>query len=194
MTRLVRLAEELQTLLDARSWRNCLIGGLAVQRWGEPRLTKDVDLTVLTGFGGEEPVVELLLSRFAARRADAREFALRNRVVLIESADGIGMDVALGGLPFEERMMARASPFAFLPDCRLRTCAAEDLLVLKAFADRGRDWLDVETVLIRQGSRLDWELVMAELEPLSALKDAPDIPARLRRLREQVASQDGSEK
>ena len=190
MTRLIRLAAELQALLDAAAWKNCLIGGMVLQRWGEPRLTKDVDVTVLTGFGGEEKVVDLLLARFAGRRPDTREFALHNRVLLIQSADGIGMDVALGALPFEEHVMERASVFDFLPDCRLRTCSAEDLIVMKAFASRERDWLDVETVLIRQGERLDWKQIMTELKPLSELKDAPEIPGRLEKLRQKVASQD----
>ena len=190
MTRLIRLAAELQALLNAAAWKNCLIGGLVLQRWGEPRLTKDVDVTVLTGFGGEEKVVDLLLARFAGRRPDTREFALHNRVLLIQSTDGIGMDVALGALPFEEHVMERASIFDFLPDCRLRTCSAEDLIVMKAFASRERDWLDVETVLIRQGERLDWKQIMTELKPLSELKDAPEIPGRLEKLRQKVASQD----
>ena len=190
MTRLIRLAAELQALLNAAAWKNCLIGGLVLQRWGEPRLTKDVDVTVLTGFGGEEKVVDLLLARFAGRRPDTREFALHNRVLLIQSTDGIGMDVALGALPFEEHVMERASDFDFLSDCRLRTCSAEDLIVMKAFASRERDWLDVETVLIRQGERLNWKQIMTELKPLSELKDAPEIPGRLEKLRQKVASQD----
>ena len=189
MTRLVRLAAELQAMLDAKSWKNCLIGGLVLQRWGEPRLTKDVDMTVLTGFGGEAVVVDLLLAKFAGRRADAREFALHNRVLLIQSADGVGMDVALGALPFEGRAMERASEFDFLPDCRLRTCSAEDLIVMKTFANRERDWLDVETVLIRQGERLNWKQIMAELKPLSELKESPDIPDRLEQLRQKVTGQ-----
>jgi len=190
MTRLVKLAAELQQFLDSKSWKNCLIGGLVLQRWGEPRLTKDVDMTVLTGFGGEEQVVDLLLGRYAGRRSDVREFALQNRVVLIQSTDGIGMDVALGALPFEERVMQRSNDFDFLPDCRLRTCSADDFVVMKAFASRERDWLDVETVLIRQGDRLNWKQIMAELKPLSELKDSPDIPVRLEKLRQKVASQD----
>lgn len=190
MTRLVMLARELQAVLDGKSWKNCLIGALVLQRWGEPRLTKDVDLTVLTGFGGEAATVDLLLARFAGRRPDTREFALMNRVLLIQSADGIGMDVALGALPFEERVMERASDFDFTPECRLRTCSAEDLIVMKSFANRERDWLDVESVLIRQEPRLDWKQIMAELRPLSELKESPDIPERLERLRRKVAEQD----
>jgi hypothetical protein len=32
----------------------------------------------------------------------------------------------------------------------LHTCSAEDLIVLRAFADRSKDWVDIEGVIIRQ--------------------------------------------
>jgi hypothetical protein len=190
MTRLVLLAAELQSFLDANGWQNCLIGALVLQRWGEPRLTKDIDMTVLTGFGREELLVDLLLGRYGGRRPDARDFALQYRVLLVQSANGIGMDVALGGLPFEERAMRRASDFEFTPGCRLRTCSAEDLIVMKTFANRDRDWLDVESVLVRQAGHLNWEQIMDELSPLCELKESPDIPTRLEKLRRKVAEQD----
>lgn len=187
MTRLVKLAAEIQTMLDQASWRNCVIGGLALQRWGQPRLTRDVDMTVLTGFGNEEALIQLMLARYAGRRADVKEFALRNRVLLLQSADGIGIDVALGGLPFEERVMARASFFAYLPDCSLRTCSAEDLVVMKANAAREQDWLDVETVIIRQGARLNWRQILRELRPLAELRPEVNILDELDRRRRKLA-------
>ena len=64
----------------------------------------------------------------------------------------------------------------------IRTCSAEDLIVYKAFADRPRDWIDVEGVLLRQQGRLDLELVFAELMPLSDAKESPEIVRRLRSL------------
>ncbi|HVY71829.1 MAG TPA: hypothetical protein VHH73_17995 [Verrucomicrobiae bacterium] len=74
MTDLVRAAVELQQWLDAKGWRNCVIGGLALQRWGAHRLTKDVDLTLLAGFGDEEVYVDGLLSRYTSRLPEGREF------------------------------------------------------------------------------------------------------------------------
>jgi hypothetical protein len=53
----------------------------------------------------------------------------------------------------------------------LRTCSAEDLVVLKAFADRPQDWLDIEGVLVRQGRSLDRAQVIDELLPLLELKE-----------------------
>lgn len=48
-------ALEVQEFCRARHFRFCFIGGLALQRWGQPRLTQDVGLTVLSRFG-REPV------------------------------------------------------------------------------------------------------------------------------------------
>jgi hypothetical protein len=44
----IKAAAELQAVCAAEQWRFCFIGGLAVLRWGEPRETVDVDLTLLT--------------------------------------------------------------------------------------------------------------------------------------------------
>lgn len=175
-------AVEIQSFCRARNWRFCFIGALAVQRWGEPRLTQDVDLTVVTGFGAEPQYVEDLLQGFRGRIPGAREFALEKRVLLLESKGAIPIDVALGALPFEERIVERASLYAIQESLALMTCSAEDLLVLKVFAGRGKDWLDVEGVVLRQADRLDRVLVRRELEPLLELKDDNTSLARLERV------------
>ena len=54
MNGLYEAALEVQSFMQRRGWRFCIIGGLALQRWGDPRVTRDVDVTVLTGFGDEE--------------------------------------------------------------------------------------------------------------------------------------------
>ena len=162
-------------------------GLLALQRWGEPRETIDVDLTLLTGFDDETPFVEALLERYAGRIDDAAGFAHANRVLLLRSASGVGIDVALGALPFEESVVARATRFEFPGDVGLRTCSAEDLVVLKAFAARERDWVDVDGVIVRQAGALDWTYVDAWLRPLAVLKDAPEILTELARRRAALA-------
>jgi len=178
-----RAAAELQAFCESQGWGCCLIGGLAVLRWGEPRETIDVDLTLFTGFGGEEAYIEKLLARFEARIENAAEFALRHRVLLARAQSGVGLDIALGGLPFEELVIERSSLFEYLPKLLLRTCSAEDLIVLKAFAARQRDWLDLEGVIIRQAGTLDWDYVYRQLRPLVELKESPEIIHELERRR-----------
>ncbi len=83
LNELVALARELQDFFESKNWKFCFIGGVAVQSCSEPRYTKDVDLTLLTGFGNEEPFIDALLERYQPRRPDARMFALINRVLLL---------------------------------------------------------------------------------------------------------------
>ncbi|MDA0225054.1 MAG: DUF6036 family nucleotidyltransferase [Proteobacteria bacterium] len=182
MTGLLATAGGLQQFLSQASFRFCFIGGIALQRWGEPRFTRNVDLTLLCPFGEESGTIDRLLHAYAPRIEDARAFALRNRVLLLVDATGVPIDIALGAIPFEERCIVRASGFDFGP-VALLTCSAEDLIVLKAFAGRPQDWVDVEAVAVRQGARLDWELVLRELEPLDALREAPEASSRVRQIR-----------
>lgn len=172
-------AEEVQAFCLKQGWRFCFIGGVALQRWGEPRLTQDADLTLLTGFGSEETFADALLARFAGRRADTREFALRNRVLLIQTGAGVAVDVAFGAVPFEERSVQRASPWEWATDHVLTICSAEDLVIHKVFAGRDRDWGDVESVLIRQRVNLEMSLVHRELKPLLELKGESEAFSKL---------------
>ena len=183
MIEVIRAAAQLQAFCESEGWRFCFIGGLALQRWGEPRETIDVDLTLATGFGGEEPFVRKLLEHFDARIPHAVEFALTRRVVLARAPSGVGLDIALGGLPFEESVVARSSRFAFPPQTLLRTCSAEDLIAMKAFAARAKDWLDIEGIIIRQTGELDWAYIHRQLQPLTELKEAPEIMHELERRR-----------
>lgn len=102
MIHLFRQALEFQTSLESRNYRFCYIGGIALQHWGEPRVTRDLDVSIFTGFGGEETIVDALLGAYAGRIAGAREFALRHRVLLLTTPGGVEVDVAL-----TERGLAR---------------------------------------------------------------------------------------
>ena len=182
MNPLVEADVDIQGFTASRGWRSTIIGGLAVQRWGEPRQTRDVDLALLTGIGREDAFIDPLLAHYAGRRPDARAFALTYRVLLIESTAGIPLDVSLAALPFEERVMDRSTPFEFAAGGVVTTCSAEDLVALKAFADRPQDWLDVEGIIVRQGAALDRTLVLAELLPLHELKEESAPEGTLRKL------------
>ena len=186
MKAIIDAAHEVQTWMENRSWRFCFIGGLAVIRWGEPRFTRDADATLFTGFGDEDEYIEALLATYPARYPDAKEFALRHRVVLMKTTSGQDMDISLGGFPFEDHSIHRSSKFEFAPGILLRTCSAEDLIVMKAFADRAQDWVDIEGILIREGEILKWNIVDEELPPLCDLKENPGIVPRLQTLRSKL--------
>jgi hypothetical protein len=175
----VRAALDLQRALEEGGFPHCFIGGLAIQRWGEPRMTNDADATVLTQFHRDEELADFLLGKFAARRADAKAFALRNRVLLLVANNGVNLDIGLGALDFEMRSIERSTFWTYTPRRLIRTCSAEDLVVHKAFAGRDRDWIDVDMVLLRQGQKLNVPQVFEELVPLAELKEDCDTVPRL---------------
>ena len=61
----------------------------------------------------------------------------------------------------------------------MNTCSAEDLVILKAFADRPRNWTDIEGAFLRSRRRIAWDAVEAELRPLCEAKEAPHILPKL---------------
>jgi len=110
-------------------------------------LTVDADATVLTDWSRDEIVTDLLLgSPFQPRLPDARDFALKNRVLLLKNTKGTHVDIALGAMEFENRSVTRSSLWTLSENAKLRTCSAEVLLVHKTFAGRTRDWTDIEGI------------------------------------------------
>lgn len=181
MNALIEAANEVCDFMRGHCWEFCIIGGLAVQRWGEPRTTLGADMTLLTGWGEEEPYVRVLLDRFESRVPDGREFALDRRVLLIRASNGKDVDIALGALPFEAAMVRRSVPVEFGPGITLPCCTAEDLFIMKSFAARPRDWLDAESIAIRQPN-LDRKYMLKHLAVLCELKESPEILERAKHL------------
>jgi hypothetical protein len=186
MNPLFTAALDIQEFCHERGWSFCVIGGLAAGHWGRPRVTQDVDLSLLTGFDHEDRFVDALLSRYRGRRSDARAFALGARVLLLEAANGVFVDVGLAGLPFEEHMIHRASPVTFAPKVELVIASPEDVVITKAFAGRHVDWFDVEGILANHRGKLDWDYILRELPPLCELKESPEIVDELLAMRVKI--------
>lgn len=177
MNALLEAAKEVGDFFGERGWSYCVIGGLAVQRWGEPRTTLDADLTLLAGWGEEERFARAILGRFPSRIPEGLTFVVERRVLLLRSSGGKDVDVSLGALPFEAKMVRRAVPVEFAPGCTLPCCTAEDLFVMKTFAGRPRDWLDAQGIVSRQAD-LDSAYVIENLRELCDLKGDPEILRR----------------
>lgn len=160
------------------------IGGLALQAWGEARVTRDVDVAVMTGFGNEREVIMRILDVVPSRHPDPIEFAVANRVILGQSPEGIGIDIGLSAFPYEEQMLARCVDVELVPGVVLPLAGPEDLIIQKVFAGRPRDWDDVRGVIARRGSLIDWSLIERELIPLLDLIEDSERFAALIQMRD----------
>lgn len=146
-----------------------IIGGTAVQIWGEPRYTKDLDLTVLAPIESFTEMIVQLLNRLAPRTDDALAFAHQNRVLLVQTSTGYPVDVSFGLPGYEEQVIGRSVEVEIAPGIRVRFCSAEDLIIHKTVAGRVPDVLDIQQIIARHHQSLDlphiryWLGVFAEL-------------------------------
>jgi hypothetical protein len=110
MSALFDAARDLQAFFEMQNWRFCFIGGLAVLRWGEPRFTRDIDVTLLCPYGSEDQVsIPLLKSGYKGRISDAKEFAQQNRVLILQDRNDVPIGISLGALTFEESLVDRST-------------------------------------------------------------------------------------
>jgi hypothetical protein len=155
-----------------------IIGGIAVQHWGEPRLTVDLDVTVAAPPDGPQALVRTIVARFASRRDDAIAFARQSRVVLIRATNGFPVDISLAVPGYEDEVMLRAVDFTLEPGKVVRMVSAEDLIVHKAVAGRPQDLLDIRGVVFRQQDRLEPAYIRRWLRDFAAALDMPEIADR----------------
>lgn len=181
MNRLIEAALELHAFLTRHAVPYAIIGGVAVQAWGEPRLTVDLDLTVITPPEGTAAFVALVLQQFTPRVSDPVAFARRTCVILIRASNGCHVDISLGVPGYEEEVIRRAVDYEVAPGKRVRLCSAEDLIIHKAVAGRPQDLMDIEGIVHRQGERLDGEYIRRWLGEFAAILEMPEIPERFER-------------
>lgn len=186
MIDLTNEAAELQAFIENKGWEFYFIGGLAVQFWGRPRLTEDIDLTIFTNLTNETDYISAFLDRYRPKFHDADTFALTSRVLPMFTKTGIGIDVTLGGLSDTSEALERASYQPYSDDIYLRICSPDDLIIMKTLAARPQDWMDVESVIIRQKG-LDWPYIEATLDGLTAHEDMAERLARLADLKKRFS-------
>jgi hypothetical protein len=168
-------AVEIASFLDALQIPYAVIGGLAVQYWGEPRTTMDVDIVVLVSPDRTEAFLEAAVRRFTARLQDAVSFAQTNRMLLLSDTDGNPIDISLGIPGYEEYVLQRAVMVA-LPDNRIiRLISPEDLIIHKCIAGRPRDQEDIERVLVRQRLLVDLSYIRQWLGEFADLIEGSDV-------------------
>jgi hypothetical protein len=159
-----------QRFLESIEFKAVFIGGIVFQRSGEPRVTGYVNAMILVEFGTDSTAATKVLKRYQSRIDDAISFAIQARIVLLQDLRGNKIDLSLAGMPYEERLWTRSSSWQVPGLGHIRTCIAEDLIILQAFASRPQDWIDVNNIIIRQGNRLNRELIHSELSILAQLK------------------------
>ena len=147
-----------------------VFGAQAVQVWGLPRLSADVDVTIRLRSKELAPFLAAMKAAgFSCRVPDPEAFARETRVLpFVHEASRIPLDAILAGLGPEEEFLARAQTVA-IEGIRVPVISPEDLVVTKILAGRPKDLGDVRGILRQASPQFDFSRVRSLLD---ALEDA----------------------
>jgi hypothetical protein len=130
-----------------------VIGGQAVLLYGEPRLTRDIDVTL----GANIDRVHQLLSAIQEISLEPIpkdiESFVRQTMVLpaLETSTGIRVDFIFSFTPYETEAIKRAKKVEILGR-EICFASSEDVVIHKIFAGRQRDKEDARIILLKNPS------------------------------------------
>ena len=127
-----------------------VIGGQAVLLYGEPRLTKDIDITLGVGVRELNKLKETISSlglKILVERDE--EFVERNMVLpTLDEKSGIRVDFIFSFSPYERQAIERAKDIK-LGRSLVRFASLEDVVIHKVIAGRARDLEDIKSILLK---------------------------------------------
>ena len=126
-----------------------VIGGQAVLLYGEPRLTRDIDITLGVGLERLDKVVAAARQVGLDPLVEPADFTVKTLVLPCEEpATKIRVDFIFSFSPYERQAMQRTRSVR-MGSAEVRFASPEDLIVHKVFAGRPRDMEDVKAVMLK---------------------------------------------
>ena len=127
-----------------------VIGGQAVLLYGEPRLTRDIDITMGISVNGLDKVKKIIqIIGLKSLVEKEKEFVERNMVLpTIDKKSGIRVDFIFSFSTYERQAIERAKDIR-LGNSIVRFASLEDIVIHKVIAGRARDLEDVKSILLK---------------------------------------------
>ncbi len=145
-----KLLSKIGICLDHQGIPYMIIGGQAVLLYGEPRLTRDIDITLGLNIDGLHRLLNALREiPLKPLPSDIDAFVSETMVLpTLDEHTGIRVDFIFSYTPFETNAIQRAKTVTILGQ-KLAFASPEDLIIHKIFAGRPRDLEDVRIILIK---------------------------------------------
>ncbi len=115
----------------------------------------------------------------------AREQLPDNPFIVAVTIDDVIVDFLLA-LPGYEELIIENSVQRDLGNWSAQVCSAEDLIIQKVVAGRGKDWLDVESLLIEQYGKLDETYIQEWLFQFVEALEQPELLEKYKQLVEKI--------
>lgn len=148
-----------------------IIGGQAVLLYGEPRLTRDVDITLGVGIDHLDVLLQAI-EKIPLRTLPEEVAAFVKQTMVLPAIDestGIRVDFIFSLTPYESQAINRANHIRILGQDVL-FASVEDLIIHKIFSGRPRDMEDVRIILLKNQD-IDIRYIEAWLMEFDAAAD-----------------------
>ena len=127
-----------------------VIGGQAVLLYGEPRLTRDIDITLGIGVDELDRIKRIIQSVGLKSLVENEQEFVRKTMVLpvSEEKSGIRVDFIFSFSPYEKQAIERARDVKLGPTS-VKFASLEDVVIHKVIAGRPRDIEDIKSILLK---------------------------------------------
>jgi hypothetical protein len=127
-----------------------IIGGQAVLLYGEPRLTRDVDVTLGVNIDRLHDLLTVVKELSLNPIPNDVESFVKQTMVLptLDEPTGVRVDFIFSFTPYETDAIKRARKITIM-DQEVCFASPEDLIIHKIFAGRPRDLEDVWSVILK---------------------------------------------
>jgi len=183
MENLFQSIQTIQKRLIDAGIPSIVIGGVAVAAWGEPRVTRDVDLKILLDRRGSTRLLELLAKDYQFLVSDPYKALREQAMVFVQDTLGTRLDLLLADTPYDVIAINRGREEEIQPGVTIRLCSPEDLILYKLISTRARDHEDARSVIRRQGDILEDDYIIEWLKQFEQALDDSTLVAEYRRLR-----------
>jgi hypothetical protein len=160
-----------------------VIGGVAVATWGEPRVTRDVDLKILLERDDADRLLAVLAPEYVSLLPDPRQLLRKQAMLFVQDVAGTRLDLLLADTPYDVVAIQRGRNVELQPGVVVRLCSPEDLVIYKLISTRLRDHEDAQSVIRRQGSGLDDNYALDWLRQFEQALDDSTLVVEYQRLR-----------
>ncbi|MBC8181277.1 nucleotidyltransferase [candidate division KSB1 bacterium] len=170
------------TFLEKHNYRYAIIGGIALSQWGVVRATYDIDIKVLVPDTDYTRIRDLLKSTFPL---PARKIIPENPLIISVMIENVIVDFLLA-IPGYEELIIEHSIQRNIGGIPIWICSVEDLIIQKIVAGRGKDWDDVEALLIEQKNKLDEDYIENWLKQFADVLENIDLLIKYKNMLQKI--------
>ncbi|WP_297445028.1 nucleotidyl transferase AbiEii/AbiGii toxin family protein [Desulfurobacterium sp.] len=137
--------------MDSRNIPYMIIGGQAVLLYGEPRLTRDIDITLGVDIEKLPEIISLTKEcRLKILTENPKDFVQKTWVLpTFNKESGFRVDFIFSWSPYEKEALSRVR-IVNIENYPVKFASPEDVIIHKMLAGRPRDFEDIKSILRKQ--------------------------------------------